>query len=82
MELWKEYSDEKQIKEIMDNIAEKEIIRTTEKEFESEHYGKITYIQIILKRSPQLPKRKRGLLDYVNRRLIRLSDDIPTPFDD
>lgn len=76
------YTNEKKIKKIMESIPEKDIIRTITKEYESEYYGKITYIQIVLKSAPKISQRKRGLLDFTNRRLVRLSDDLPTPFDE
>lgn len=76
------YTNEKKIKKIMESIPEKDIIRTITKEYESEYYGKITYIQIVLKSTPKISQRKRGLLDFTNRRLVRLSDDLPTPFDE
>ena len=76
------YTNEKKIKKIMESIPEKDIIRTITKEYESEYYGKITYIQIVLKSAPKISHRKRGLLDFINRRLVRLSDDLPTPFDE
>lgn len=76
------YTNEKKIKKIMESIPEKDIIRTITKEYESEYYGKITYVQIVLRTAPKFLPRKRGLLDFINRRLVRLSDDLPTPFDE
>lgn len=76
------YTNEKEIKKIMESIPEKDIIRTITKEYESEYYGKITYVQIVLRTAPKFLPRKRGLFDCLKRRLVRLSDDMPTPFDE
>lgn len=76
------YTNEKEINKIMESILEKDIIRTITREYESEYYGKITYVQIVLRTAPKFLPRKRGLFDCLKRRLVRLSDDMPTPFDE
>ena len=80
-----EYTDKETCEELIENIEnaildDKSILkRYFCQEYETEHYGTITYTQRILDKPPKLPKKRR-LFNNALPRLIPLPFDTPCPF--
>lgn len=75
----KEYTDEKDISEVLKNLETVKRIYTSE--FESDYYGKVTYTQIICAVLPKAPHKIHRLLNALKAALIPFPDCTPTPFD-
>ena len=74
----KEYTDEKQISDIMDNLES--VKRVYSSEFESDYFGKITYVQIICTTPPPVPNPFRNFSWLLKAFLTPLPDNTPCPF--
>lgn len=75
----KEYTDEKDISEVLQNLEAVKRVYTSE--FESDHYGKVSYTQIICTAPPKTPSKIHRLLNGLRVALTPLPDCTPTPFD-
>lgn len=74
----KEYTDEKQIEEIVDNLES--VKRVYSSEFESDYFGKISYMQIICTAPPPAPNPLRKFSERLKAFLTPLPDSTPCPF--
>lgn len=74
----KEYTNEKDISEVLDNLENVKRVYTSE--FESEYYGHVTYTQIICNEVLPCPTPLRRFFHGLRVTLTPLPDNTPTPF--
>ena len=74
----KEYTDEADIEQIMQELESVKRIHSSE--FETEYFGVMQYTQIVCATQIRPPSKFRRFLERFKGRLILLPDDTPTPF--
>lgn len=74
----KSFTEEKEIEEILENLEGVKRVYTAE--FESEHYGKIVYTQIVCDKRIKSPSAFGNLLDRFKGWFTDCPEDIPCPF--